>query len=609
LSAARAGTFPNYGEADWIRCAEQALKGASFDRLRSSTTDAIPLAPLYAPAQGPRALRADGRWRIFARMDNPSADDANVQALEDLSNGADGLQVIFAGSPGGYGYGLRGHDSATLRAAFDGVAFDTGTRFELDLGAAPADRALAFAGFVERSGAKPAETEIAFGLDPVQAGMRGAPTVDDGRRRAAEAAAVARDLRDRGFAGPFFVADARGAHNAGGTPAQELAFALAAAAADLRALADAGFSLEEARAGIGFRLAADADQFATLAKFRALRLLWACVEEACGLAPRFARVHAESSWSMMTARDPYVNVMRGASAAFAAGLGGADGVSVLPHTLGAGFPDALARRLARNGQLILLRESNLGFVADPAAGAGVFEALTSALCEKAWTRFQEIEAAGGLFASLASGAFQDEIGRSAASLMRDVARLKTPITGVSAHPDLAGDVAEVALASPDRSISAGEAGALVPFRLAEPFERLRDASDAALSHAGARPKAYLAAIGPIAAHGRRVAFAREFFEAGGIETIAGQTPAGADEAAEHFRASGAAITCLCGSDEGYREHAAAFANALRAADARAIVYAGRPGEHETGLREAGVTHFIFAGMDAVAALNALFPAP
>ena len=99
---------------------------------------------------------------------------------------------------------------------------------------------------------------------------------------------------------------------------------------------------------------------------------------------------------MLSARDPYVNVMRGAIAAFSAGLGGADSVSVLPFTLALGLPDALARRLARNSQLILLQESHLGFVADPAAGAGVFEALTQGLCEKAWTLFQGLESEGGL---------------------------------------------------------------------------------------------------------------------------------------------------------------------------------------------------------------------
>ena len=134
---------------------------------------------------------------------------------------------------------------------------------------------------------------------------------------------------------------------------------------------------------VAFRLASDAEEFVELAKFRALRILWARVEEVCGLAPRAAYVQAESAWRMMTRLDPYVNVMRGSIAAFSAGLGGADSVSVLPHPLAVGLPDGLARRLARNGQLVLLRESHLGFVEDPAAGAGGFEALTRAVSEKA----------------------------------------------------------------------------------------------------------------------------------------------------------------------------------------------------------------------------------
>ena len=227
-----------------------------------------------------------------------------------------------------------------------------------------------------------------------------------------------RRLRSRaaGFAGPLVVADARRVHAAGGTAAQELAFAVAAGVSLLRLLVGAGLSTDEARRLIAFRLTADSDQFVTLSKFRAFRVAWSRVEEACGLEPRPAQVQAESAWRTMTARDPYVNVMRGAIAAFSAGLGGADSVCVLPHTLAVGLPDSLARRLARNGQLILLRESNLGFVADPAAGAGAFEALTKALCEKSWALFQEIEGQGGLPSALANGAFQSAVALSAAAI-------------------------------------------------------------------------------------------------------------------------------------------------------------------------------------------------
>ena len=223
---------------------------------------------------------------------------------------------------------------------------------------------------------------------------------------------------------------------------------------------------------------------------------------------------------MMTARDPYVNVMRGAMAAFSAGLGGADSVSVLPHTLAVGLPDSLARRLARNGQLILLRESNLGFVADPAAGAGAFEALTKALCEKAWALFQEIEGEGGLPSALASGAFQRQVAVSAAALS---ARRR------------AGQVADHRRQRACRSRRARGSRLRLARPSAKPWRppraRLRRFGSPSRSSAcatgptplsqrtGSRPQVYLAALGPEPAHRRRVAFVREWLEAGGFEAV------------------------------------------------------------------------------------------
>src|SRR5260370_900084 len=135
-------------------------------------------------------------------------------------------------------------------------------------------------------------------------------------------------------------------HDAGGSEAQELAFALALALAYLRTLEAGGIALDSARAAISFRLSADADQFLTMAKFRALRLLWARIEKACGLAPKPVFVAAETAWRMLTQRDPYVNMLRATMATFAAGLAGANAITVLPHTLCLGLPDAFARRVA-----------------------------------------------------------------------------------------------------------------------------------------------------------------------------------------------------------------------------------------------------------------------
>jgi methylmalonyl-CoA mutase len=600
-----ASLFPAYTEADWRRAAEAALNGASVQTLPSQTADGVRIEPVYRPAEGPRALRSEGPWRVIARLDHPDASEANAQALDDLANGADGLQVVVSGAIGAYGFGLRRFDSASLHKAFDGVGFDAGANFELDLGPDGPGQALRFGALIERSGAKPEDCAVAFGLDPFAVVARG-PFPADWSAQAGRSVETALALRSNGFRGPFLTADARAVHAAGGSPAQELAFALAAAVSLLRLFERRGAPPGEARASIAFRLAADADELATLSKFRALRIAWSRVEEACGLEPRAAHVQAESAWRMMTARDPYVNVMRSAAAALSAGLGGADSVSVLPHALAVALPDSLARRLARNVQLILLRESNLGFVADPAAGAGAFEALTKALCDKAWGLFQEIEAEGGLPAALANGAFQRQVVASAAALARNVARLKAPITGVSAHADLAEPPVEVAAGAPDREAFTPAEGGLAPIRLAEPFERLRDLSDAFLHGTGARPKVYLVALGAESEHRRRVAFVRERLEAGGLAAVYDGEAATAEEAVKRRRASGAPLVCLCGTDDAYAKQAEAFAKAIKASGVKGVALAGRPGESERTWRVAGVDDFIFAGGDAVATLHALY---
>jgi len=602
--SALTSAFPAFSRDDWRKAAEAALKGGSVDKLVAKTSDGIALGPLYPGGSGPRAIRGSGGpWRALTRIDHPHADDANAQALEDLAHGADGLQVVFAGAVGAHGFGLAKWDSAAMHRAFEGVRFDEGAVFELDLGPDAEAQAEAFAGLVTRSGAEIAKVDVSFGLDPLGLRARSGRATRSWNEEARALSAFVGKLRGQGFAGPFLAADGRVVHAAGGTPAQELAFALGSAVADLRALTEHGFTLEQVRSAISFRLAADADELLTLSKFRALRGLWARVEEASGLPARPARIHAESAWRMMTARDPFVNVMRGALAAFSAGLGGADSVALLPFSQAIGLPDAFARRLARNTQLIELRESHLGFVADPAAGAGGFEALTRELSEKAWALFQSWEGEGGLPAALAKGAFQNAVGVAAAALARDVARLKTPITGVSTHPDLAEAKIDVLPALPSVVDYPGEVFAqpLEPMRAPASFERLRDVADALPS----RPGVFLAAIGPLAAHTRRVGFSREFIEAGGIATLTDPGTTSADESAERFVASGAKMVCLCGADDAYVEHAAGFAQALKRAGAKYIMLAGRPGEHEAAWRAAGVDGFLFAGCDSIATLETL----
>jgi methylmalonyl-CoA mutase len=594
--------FPPSSEDDWRQRVAAALKGASFEKLVAWSEDGFAIAPLYQRKTGPRAGRPGGPWRVLARVDHPDAEAANAQALEDLGGGADGLEIIFAGASSAHGYGLATSDAAAIDRLLVDVRFEA-ARIELDLGAAGEASARAIADCVQRN-AEPHRADIGFGLDPIGfMALSGR-----GRAWSEEAAALAgfaRDLADRGFVGPFLTAEGRIVHAAGGSPAQELAFVIATAVMYLRALEASGFALEEARRAIGFRLAADAEEFISLAKCRALRLLWTRIEEACGLTPKSTRLHAGSAWRMTTARDPYVNVLRGALAAFSAGLGGADSVSVLPFTQALGLPDFFARRLARNSQLILLEESNLGFAVDPAGGAGAFEALTEALSEKAWALFQGLEAQAGIVAALERGAFQAEVAAMAESHARDVARRKAAITGVSDFPDLAELRPETLDVTRPAFAYQGEARAapLAPRRLAEPFEALRDASDKRLAEKGARPRVFLANLGPIVAFNARATFAKSLFEAGGVEAPGNDGFADAAMAAAAFKESGAVLACLCSSDEFYATTAEETARALRATGAR-VWLAGRPGENEARLRAAGVENFIYAGCDALVVLRA-----
>ena len=254
---------------------------------------------------------------------------------------------------------------------------------------------------------------------------------DEAPHFARRLAALARDGLQK-----LAAADGRVIHNAGGSEAQELAFVLAVGLSYMRALEAAGLPLEQARGLIFFRLAADADQFLTIAKFRALRKLWARIEAACGLSPVPAFITAETAWRMMAQRDPHVNILRATIAVFAAAVGGADAISVVPFTAALGLPDEFARRNARNIQLILRDESNLAKVADAAAGSGAVEDLTDQLCGAAWTLFREIETAGGCAAALESGMIQSKVAAVRVKRQAAIASGKDALTGVSIFPAL-----------------------------------------------------------------------------------------------------------------------------------------------------------------------------
>ncbi|MBR0824166.1 methylmalonyl-CoA mutase small subunit [Bradyrhizobium manausense] len=604
-----AADFPKADNEDWRKLVDGVLKGAPFEKLVGKTYDGLKIDPLYPRARdvAPVAGRAAAApWQIVQRIDHPDAALANAQALTDLENGASGLSLVFAGGNGSHGFGLEPTADAVAKVLKD-IHLDAGIGIELQVGPQSRMAAIHVAEYVKSNGLDPAACNIRFGLDPLAAGAVWGHSPYTWDEIAPAVTGAIKGLAALGFKGPFASTDGRVIHDAGGSEAQELAFVLACGIAYLRAIEAAGIPLEQAQDMVYARLAADADQFLTMAKFRALRLLWARIEAACGLTPKPLFIAADTAWRMLTQRDPYVNMLRATMATFAAGLAGANAITVLPHTLALGLPDPFARRVARNTQLLLLEESNLAKVSDPAAGAGGIEALTSELCNATWALFQELEKAGGIFASLQQGLIQGKVAATRKAREANIAKRRDVLTGASEFPNLHESEASVLSATPIVLPPYGEQkfkfDALAPMRLAEPFEALRDKSDAALKSRGARPKVFLANLGTAADFTARATFAKSFFEAGGIEAVDSAGFADAAALAAAFKASGAELACLCSSDKVYADRAKPSAKALQQAGAKHIYLAGRPAEAEAALRSAGVAGFVFAGGDALAALQ------
>jgi methylmalonyl-CoA mutase len=613
-----ASDFPKAREDDWLERVAKSLRGRAFDSLVSETLDGIALQPLYRGATEPAPVRTrvpglgEPPWTILQRLDIPDVARGRAQAREDLDNGAGGLVLVWPGSVNAGRHGIAVSTLDDLQRLTERVDLDL-IALRLDAGAFAAQAIELVLDLYEARNLDLARCDISFGLDPLAALAltgRGADEAALGKSVARNVAAIA----ERGHRGPALMIDARVYHGAGATEAQELAAVLATAVQYLRWLEVEGHDLEDAAGRIGFLLTADADQFLTIAKLRAARALWARAVSAMGLEPEAAIVHVETAVRMMSRRDPHVNLLRTTTAAFAAGVGGADAVAVLPFTAALGLADGFARRLARGQQTLLQEESGIGRIAEAAAGSGFVEAATAELAAAAWTAFQAIEGQGGMLAGLASGFVQRRIAEAVAARRRAIAERRQGLTGVSQFPmldEVTIEVLDVPLPGDwqgrERVENAGAMTCtpLVQERLAQPFERLRDAADAHRERTGQRPAVFLANLGPRAEFDARARWTRNLLAAGGIAAMPEEGFEAPETAAQAFEISGATIACLCASDRLYGEIGAAAAKALSAAGAARIYVAGRPDADERVLASAGVDEFLFDGIDAVAALQRL----
>lgn len=603
-----AADFAAATEAQWRGLVDKILKGADFDRrLVSRSADGLAIKPLYTGANAGQAIAAtavgradagDGSaWEIRQIVAEHDPKKANAGILDELSGGASAISLMMA-APGWFGLDYSGEALAT---ALKGVLLDV-CPIHLIAGEYTPDAAGSLIAHWRNNGIPDDKAKGGFGYDLLgNLALTGAlyQPLDKALAVAADLVALAKPMKGV----TALAANGHVWHNAGASEAQELAFVLSAVVAYLRAAESKGIAPADALPKVAVQLAVDADQFLGIAKLRAARILLARVAGSCGAAGMMPPIAAGTSWRMMTRRDPWVNMLRTTIATSAAAMGGADAVTVLPFTWAMGKPDAFARRIARNTQIVLQEESSLGRVADPAGGSWYVESLTADLAKAAWALFQEIESEGGLGAALANNHVHDLVAATAAERNKALATGKQELTGTSAFPKLGSDGVTVE-PWPAEKLSADLKGARVKpvgmVRLAEPFEALRDATDGAKVPA----RVFLATLGPLAVHAARATWIRNFCAAGGIECAGGDPLHNAADAGKAFAESGASVAIIASSDDVYAELGEATAGALKAAGAKAVYLAGRQ-KDEAPLRSAGVDGFIFAGTDMIATLREL----
>ena len=468
------GAFPPATAADWRALVEKTLKDAPFESLQRTTLEGLPIAPLYeagheGPKFTPRPHDADRPWDLRAAVAHPDPARARADLLTDLEGGAaSGLVRLDPTGAGGVAVG----SAADLARVLDGVMLEL----------APVALEAGFLGpkaadWLAAAAKGSPNALLSFHMDPLGAFAQAGESPGPIESHLVSAATVGARLAESYPKAGLFLASGRVIHEAGGGEAGELAFMLASALAYAKALVRAGLTMDQAFSGIHLGLSADADYFASIAKLRAARVLWAQLTKACG-ATAPARIEARSSQRMLAAQDPWTNMLRLTSAGFGAAVGGADAVVLGAFTDAIGLPTAFARRQSRNTQLVLMEEAHLGRVADPAAGSGYIEALTDEMARAAWAQFQAIEAEGGVVGALASGHVAAQVAATCAA--REAAG-PPKIVGVTAFPPTEDAPVEVERPSPVSTEAPsprlpgpdGRCPPLAPIRIAAPHEAAR----------------------------------------------------------------------------------------------------------------------------------------
>lgn len=585
--------FPKPDSETWLAMVERTLKGKPFDKaMKRRTLDNIEFPVLHTTAPEvtqEQPVRNGLGWHVTSPHWGTDPATINKEMITDLERGASAIAITVDAGPQGIAPG-------NLDAAFEGVFLDL-VPVTLIQGSDFKQGCLAFRQILADRKYEQGSISGCLGVDPI--GYFARTDQDYDVRAAIESGVeVALQWAKEQPSVATFTADGTVVANAGGSEVQELSFALSSAVAFLRAMEQAGLDIETAASQIQFTLSADTNLWLTIAKFRTARRLWAQVVASCGAKPVDMKLNAVSAVHKISKRDPWVNILRGTAACFAAGVAGADLVTTLPHDLMLGTTDEFARRIARNIQIVLLEESQLGQVTDPAAGSFALESLTEQMFNKAVTAFRSLESQGGVVTALNSGALAAQIEETATAHSKSIETRKIPITGVSEFPDISETSLPV---TPNVSHQAR----LPLRRSAQAFENLRMQSDDFLAKTGSRPSIFMANIGTPADFTARATFAKNFFEAGGIEAVPGHGGHSVADIAEQFTESKSKVAVLCGTNEQYDDLATELVAALKEKGCRRVYLAGPPNAVPEGCE---IDDFAFMGANVIETVGRAYKA-
>ncbi|MDD3050106.1 MAG: methylmalonyl-CoA mutase family protein [Candidatus Cloacimonetes bacterium] len=612
--------FPPPTYEEWKAAAEKLLKGAPFDKvLKTTTYENIILEPMYRledieNLQFPHSLpgfkpfvrgnRASGYtskpWKISQDTNYSDPIEFNRALKVDLQNGQTEINFTVSYKTE-HKYGLVIDSYEDIKKAFAGIdcaeySFRIRTFF---------NACEIFALFLKFAEEKEFSLAGSFVYDPISELLCLGRLVKPFESIVSEYADFVRNASKKNPNLRFIGIEGITFNHAGSSITQELAFTFSAAIEYVRAYQKLGLDVDFLAPKMNFTLSLGSNFFMEIAKIRAARMIWSQIVEEFGGNEDSQRmyIHGQTSLHNKTVYDPYVNVLRTTTEAFAGVLGGVDSLQTGCFDEAVRIPQDFSRRIARNQQLILMEEANLNKVIDPAGGSWYIEYMTNELAEKTWDIINMIEQEGGMLQAILKELPQTMISKITQEKQRNLAVKKDSILGTNLYIDLSERLIEKELSN-CTEIAKGDYPVTVnPLRFhraAESFEAIRNASEKYLKEKGKRPTVFIASIGQISALKLRIEFCEEFMRVGSFNVISGNLFNSIKEAVQKAVDSNADIIVICSQDSDYPSVVPEFINKIKEMKYNSqLILAGYPKDIIEEMKSAGIDDFIFVKANAL----------